>query len=161
MIWATVSFGSCFCWLYRASPPLAADSIINLISYWPSGDVHVYNRLLCCWKRVFSMTSAFSWQNSVSLCPTSFCTPSPSVPITPGISWLPTSIPIPCLLEVIPITYAESHNIAVNVSHTNLYTILGFDLLQIHCPRHSFLCKMFIYLFFLAVLGVLASQAIL
>ena len=22
------------------------------------------------------MTSAFSWQNSVSLCPTSFCTPS-------------------------------------------------------------------------------------
>ena len=26
--------------------------------------------LLCYWKRVFAMTSAFSWQNSVSLCPT-------------------------------------------------------------------------------------------
>ena len=26
-------------------------------------------------KRVFSMTSAFSWQNSISLCPASFCTP--------------------------------------------------------------------------------------
>ena len=29
--------------------------------------------LLCCWKRVFAMTSLFSWQNSVSLCPDSFC----------------------------------------------------------------------------------------
>ena len=26
------------------------------------------NLLLCCWKRVFAMTSSFSWQNSVSLC---------------------------------------------------------------------------------------------
>ena len=29
---------------------------------------------MCCWKRVFAMTSVFSWQNSVSLCPASFCT---------------------------------------------------------------------------------------
>ena len=36
------------------------------------------------------MTSVFSWQNSVSLCPASFCTPRPSLPVTPGISWLPT-----------------------------------------------------------------------
>ena len=27
---------------------------------------------LCCWKRVFPMTSAFSWQNPISLCPASF-----------------------------------------------------------------------------------------
>ena len=32
MIWATVSSQSCFCWLYRASPSLAAKRIINLIS---------------------------------------------------------------------------------------------------------------------------------
>ena len=32
MIWATVSSRSCFCWLYRASPFLAAKNIINLIS---------------------------------------------------------------------------------------------------------------------------------
>ena len=31
MIWGTVSSQSCFCWLYRASPSLAAN-IINLIS---------------------------------------------------------------------------------------------------------------------------------
>ena len=32
MIWATVSSQSCFCWLYRVSPSLAAKNIINLIS---------------------------------------------------------------------------------------------------------------------------------
>ena len=31
MIWATVSSQSCFCCLYRASPYLAANNIINLI----------------------------------------------------------------------------------------------------------------------------------
>ena len=46
--------------------------------------------LLCCWKRVFAMTSVFSWQNSISLCPASFCTPRPNLPVTPGVSWVPT-----------------------------------------------------------------------
>ena len=32
MIWATVSSWSCFCWLYRVSPSLAAKNIVNLIS---------------------------------------------------------------------------------------------------------------------------------
>jgi len=32
MIWATVSSRSCFCWLHRASPFLAAKNIISLIS---------------------------------------------------------------------------------------------------------------------------------
>ena len=36
------------------------------------------------------MTSAFSWQNSISLCPASFCNPRPNLPVTPGVSWLPT-----------------------------------------------------------------------
>ena len=49
----------------------------------------MYSLLLCCWKRVFSITSAFSWQNSISLCPASFCTPRPNLPVTPGVSWLP------------------------------------------------------------------------
>ena len=39
--------------------------------YWPSGD-----DFLCCWKKVFTRTSVFFWQNSISLCSTSFCTPS-------------------------------------------------------------------------------------
>ena len=41
-------------------------------------------------ERVFAMTSAFSWQNSVSLCPASFCISRPNLPVTPGVSWLPT-----------------------------------------------------------------------
>ena len=40
-------------------------------------------RVLCCWKKVFAMTSAFSWQNSISLCPASFRTPRPNLPVTP------------------------------------------------------------------------------
>ena len=32
MIWATVHSRSCFCWLYKASPSLAAKNIISLIS---------------------------------------------------------------------------------------------------------------------------------
>ena len=38
----------------------------------------------------FALTSAFSWQKSISLCPASFCIPRPNLPVTPGISWLPT-----------------------------------------------------------------------
>ena len=30
------------------------------------------------------MTSAFSWQNSISLCPASFHIPRPNLPVTPG-----------------------------------------------------------------------------
>ena len=36
------------------------------------------------------MTSAFSWQNSTSLFPASFCTPRPNFPVTAGVSQLPT-----------------------------------------------------------------------
>ena len=46
--------------------------------------------LLCCWKSVFAVTTVFSWQNSVSLCPASYVTPRPKLPVTPGISWLAT-----------------------------------------------------------------------
>ena len=77
MIWATPR--SCFSWLYRTSPSLATKNVISLIWYWPFGDVHV-----------FTMTNAFSWQNSISLCPALFCIPRPNLSVTPGISWLST-----------------------------------------------------------------------
>ena len=35
------------------------------------------------------MTSEFSWQNSISLWPASFCIPRPNLPVTLGVSWLP------------------------------------------------------------------------
>ena len=52
--------------------------------------ISMWSHLLCCWKRVLAMTRAFSWQNSVSLCPAAFCTPRPNFLVTLGISWLPT-----------------------------------------------------------------------
>ena len=39
---------------------------------------------------LYVMTSVFSWQNSTSLCPASFCTPRPNLRVTPGVSLLPT-----------------------------------------------------------------------
>ena len=44
------------------------------------------SRVFSCWKRVFAMTSVFSWQNSISLCPASFHIPRPNLPVTPGVS---------------------------------------------------------------------------
>ena len=35
-------------------------------------------------EEVFAMTSVFSWQNSISLWPASFCTPRPNLLVTPG-----------------------------------------------------------------------------
>ena len=90
MIWATVSSSSYFCWLYRAFPPLPAKNVINLILLLTIWWCPCVESSLVLLKRVFSMTSAFSWQNSASLCHTSFCTLRPNLPVTPGISWLPT-----------------------------------------------------------------------
>ena len=88
MIWATVSSWPCFCWLYRASPSLAAKNIINLISgltiWW-------------CPCVVFSCAvgrGCLLWPvrslGKFSLYPASFHTPRANLPVTPGISWLPT-----------------------------------------------------------------------
>ena len=39
--------------------------------------------LLCCWKRMFGVTSVLSWQNSLSFFPASFCIPRPYSPVFP------------------------------------------------------------------------------
>ena len=44
----------------------------------------------CVLEEGIAMTSVFSWQNSFNLCPGSFCTPRPYLPLTSGVSWLPT-----------------------------------------------------------------------
>ena len=64
-----VSLQSCFCWLYRASPSLTAKNIISLILVLAIWWCPCVESSLCCWKKVFVMTSAFSWQN--------FCQPLP------------------------------------------------------------------------------------
>ena len=39
---------------------------------------------------MFAMNSTFSWQNSVSLWPASYCTPRPNLTVNPVIPWLLT-----------------------------------------------------------------------
>ena len=90
MVWATVSSWSCFCLLYRAPPSLAAKNIINLISVLTIWWCPCRESSLVLLEEGFVMTSAFSWQNSISLCPASFRVPRPNLPVTPGVSWLPT-----------------------------------------------------------------------
>ena len=99
MIWATVSSWSCFCWLYRAFPSLAAKKIINLIFvstiWWCP---YVESSLLLL-EEGFAVTSAFSWQNSNSLCPASFCPPWPF-----------------CLLLQVILDFLFFHSLYVSVS---------------------------------------------
>ena len=45
------------------------------------------------------MTSAFSWQNSVSLCHASFCTPRPNLPVIPNVSLLSTFVFQPPIMK--------------------------------------------------------------
>ena len=89
MIWAKVSFRSYLCRLYRASPSLAAKNIISLLSVLTIWWCPCAESSLVCWKRVFALTSPFSWQNSINHCPASFCTQRPNLPVTPATSWIP------------------------------------------------------------------------
>ena len=92
MIWATVSSWSCFCWLYRASPSLAAKNIINLILvltiWWcpciessqvPSFEFSSVQSLRCVWLFVTPCTAAC--QTSLSI------TNSRSPPKPMSIEW--------------------------------------------------------------------------
>ena len=90
MIWTTVSSQSCFCWLYRVSPSLAAKNIINLISVLTIWWCPCLESSLVLLEEGVCYDQCILWQDSISLCPASFCTPRPNLPVTPGISWLPT-----------------------------------------------------------------------
>ena len=90
MIWATLSYQSCFCWLFGASSSSDAKNIINLISVLTIWWCPCVESSLTLLEEGIAMTSMFSWQNSVRLYPASFCTPRPNLCVTPGVSWLPT-----------------------------------------------------------------------
>ena len=76
------------------------------------------------------MTSAFSWQNSISLCPASFCTPRPNLPVTPGISSLPT------FAFHSPIMERTSFWVLVLEGHVGLHRTVQLQLLQHYCSGH-------------------------
>ena len=90
MIWATVSSLSWFCWVYRASPPLAAKDIINLILVLTVWWCQCVESSLMLLEEGVCYDQLFSWQNSVTLWSASFCTPRPNLPLISGSSCLPT-----------------------------------------------------------------------
>ena len=90
MIWATVSPQSCFCWLYRASPSLAAKNIISLISVLTIWWCPCIESSLVLLEEGVCYDQWVLLAKLVSLCPVLFCTPRPNLPVTLGISWLPT-----------------------------------------------------------------------
>ena len=76
------------------------------------------------------MTSALSWLNSVSLYPASSCPPRPTLPVTPGISWLPTlhSSPLWWKIHLLWVLVLEGL--------VDLYRNIPLQLLQHYCLGH-------------------------
>ena len=90
MIWATASSSSCFCWLYRVSPSLAAKNIINLILVLTIVVMSMCRVFSCVLGRGYFLWPVVSLGKIGKLWPASFCTVRPNLPVTPGVSWLPT-----------------------------------------------------------------------
>jgi len=90
MIWATVSSQSYFCWLYTASPSMAAKNIIIMISVLTIWWCPCVESSLVLLEEGVGYNKCVSWQNSDSVCLASFCTSRPNLSVTPGIPWLPT-----------------------------------------------------------------------
>ena len=70
------------------------------------------------------MTGAFSWQSSISLRPASFCTSRPNLPITPGISLLPT------FAFQSPMMKKTFFGVLVLEGHISLHRTIQLQLLQ-------------------------------
>ena len=76
------------------------------------------------------MTSAFSWQNSVSLCPASFHIPRPNLPVIPGVSGLPT-----CAFQS-PIMKGHLLGVLVLEGLVGLHRTVPLQLLQRYGSGH-------------------------
>ena len=86
MIWATVISWSYFCWLYRASPSLAAKNIINLISVLT----------ICVESSLVLLEEGVYYNQCINRCKTllafsllHFVLLGTNLPVSSGISWLP------------------------------------------------------------------------
>ena len=92
---------------------------------------------MCCWKRVFAMTSAFSWQNSASLCPASFCTPMPNLPFTPIVSVQFSSVAQSCPTLCNPMN-CSTPGLPVHPSSRSLLKLMSIELVM--PSNHLILC---------------------
>ena len=90
MIWATVSFRSCFCRLYTASPSLATKNVINLICILTIWWCPCVKSSLVLLKKSVCNDQWILLEEFNKLLPALFCSLRPNLPVTPGISWLLT-----------------------------------------------------------------------
>ena len=105
----------------------------------------MWSLLLCCWKRVLAMTSEFSWQNSVSLCPASFRTPRPNLPVTLGISWLSTSAfqsPMLKRTSFFGVSSKKSSRYFIESFNFSFFSISGWGIDLDYCHIEWFALKM-------------------
>ena len=79
---------------------------------------------------VFGMTIVFPWQNPISLCPASFRTPRPNLPVTPSVSWLPN------FAFQFPIMKRTSFWVLVLKGLVGLHRTIQFQLLQRYWSGH-------------------------
>ena len=88
------------------------------------------------------MTSAFSWQNSISLCPASFHIPRPNLPVTPGVSGEGNGTPLQYSCLENPMDggawWAAVHGVARNQTRLSDFTFtFHFHALEKEMATHS------------------------
>ena len=93
----------------------------------------MYSLLLCCWKRMFAVNSAFSQQNSISFCPASFCTPRPN-----SRCFLTSyfCIPVPCNEK--DIFCGVSSKRSCMFSNFNFFSVTGWGIGLDYCDIEWF-----------------------
>ena len=96
--------------------------------------------LLCCWKRVFAMISAFSWQNSVSLCPASFGPPRPNLSVIPGMSdfLLLHSSPLEWNGHLFWVLILEALVVFIELLNFSFFSIIGWSIDLDYCDIECF-----------------------
>ena len=88
------------------------------------------------------MTNVFSLQNSVSLSPASFCTPTPNLPVTPDVSGEGNGNPLQYSCLENPMDggawYAAVHGVAKSQTRLNIFTFtIHFHALEKEMATHS------------------------
>ena len=115
---------SCFCWLYRACLSSATKNIIKLISiltvWWYS-----YAESSFVFLEDVCYDQCVLLKKLCSLCLISFCTPRPNMPVTPGISWVPTfAFPYPMMERTSLFGVSSRRKATWKESYDNLNSIL-------------------------------------
>ena len=115
---------SCFCWPYRACLSSATKNIIKLISiltvWWYS-----YAESSFVFLEDVCYDQCVLLKKHCSLCLISFCTQRPNMPVTPGISWVPTfAFPYPMMERTSLFGVSSRRKATWKESYDNLNSIL-------------------------------------